>query len=410
VAGEPEYASLDFKEAIDFFKQKVNVPSAKWADIRDGAHARAFTVAGATKEGMLTDFRSAIDSAISNGTTLEDFRKKFDDVVARTGWEHAGSRDWRSKLIFNTNLSTAYAAGRHDQMTDPDVLRVMPYWRYRHSDNVDHPRPEHLAWDGLVLRHDDKWWSSHYAPNGWGCQCSVEPMTERQLQEMGKHGPDKAPADEPRDVTLNTSAGPVTISVPKGIDPGWGYSVGEANTGKQLSEQQMNAWRDQGADAWESMTPGDWRSAGQPAALSADIPKASPIAPAKDQAVLQAAIERAIGGKSAALMTPTGDSVGIDAEALASHMPPDRARWVPFLPELVSDPAEIWLRFERHKGTGRVVLRQRLIKLIQLEQRKGLLLVLQSSGGSLDAWTMLPVSDEKYLQSQRVGKLLWKRP
>ncbi len=83
---------------------------------------------------------------------------------------------------------------------------------------------------------------------------------------------------------------------------------------------------------------------------------------------------------------------------------------MPFLPELVNDPAEIWLRFERHKGTGRVVLRQRLIKLLQLDKRRRLLMVLQASGGSLDAFTMLSAEDQQYLQSQRVGWLLWIRP
>ena len=58
------------------------------------------------------------------------------------------------------------------------------------------------------------------------------------------------------------------------------------------------------------------------------------------------------------------------------------------------------------KGTGRVVLRQRLIKLLQLDKRHRLLMVLQASGGSLDALTVLSAADQEYLQSQRVGRLL----
>jgi len=171
----------------------------------------------------------------------------------------------------------------------------------------------------------------------------------------------------------------------------------------------MDAWERQGADAWESLTPGDWRSAGQPAALPADPPRATPVPPAHDQAALQTAIMRAIGGPIAALPMPTGDTVAIDAAALAAHLPADQASFAPFLSELVNDPAEIWLRFERHKGTGRVVLRQRLIKLLQLDKRRRLLMVLQASGGSLDAFTVLQDSDRDYLQSQRVGRLLWSR-
>ncbi|HVJ53462.1 MAG TPA: PBECR2 nuclease fold domain-containing protein [Aliidongia sp.] len=401
----PEYAALPFQEAVEFFRQKVNVPSAKWADVLGGAHARAFTVAGATKEGMLADFRTAIDSAIADGTTLDTFRKGFDDIVQRYGWDYKGGRAWRTRTIFETNLSTAYAAGRYAQMTDPDVVRLNPYWRYRHSDNVKHPRPEHLAWDGLVLRHDDPWWSTHMPPNGWGCQCSAEPLSERELKALGKNGPDRAPASDMRPATLNTSAGPVTIQVPKGVDPGWGYSVGEAASGKKLAELQMDAWRAEGEAAWESLTPGDWASAGRPKALPVDEAAASP---ASAPVGLQAAIERAIGGSTAALPLPTGDTVQIDAAALAAHLPAGQARFVPLLPELLRDPAEIWLRFERHKGTGKVVLRQRLIKLLRFADRQTVAMVLQASGGSLDTWTVLHDLDQ--LQAQRAGHLLWARP
>jgi hypothetical protein len=413
MAGEaPEYASLDFPEAIKFLRDKINVPSAKWADILGGAHATAFTVAGATKEGMLTDFRAAIDSAIASGTSLGDFQKAFDDIVAKNGWDHTGTRDFRTRVIFSTNLSTAYAAGRHAQMTDPDLLRVMPFWRYRHSDNVKCPRPEHLAWDGLVLRHDDPWWKTHYAPNGWGCQCSVEPLSARELKALGKSGPDTAPPLEPRDVELQTSAGPVTISVPKGIDPGWGYNVGETAQGRKLSEQQMQAWDDAGPDAWESLTPGDWQSAGRARSLPEDVPKAAPAPvppahPAATKPALQTAIERAIGGSSAALPTPTGDTINIDAAALAAHLPADAAELVPLLPEIAAEPYEMWLRFERHKGTGKVVLRRRLVKALQLGKLR-VMLLLQASGGNLDTLRLLGDQDE--LDAARIGRLIWSRP
>lgn len=405
--GAPEYASLPFDEAIQFLRQKVNVPSARWTDIIGGAHARAFTVAGATKDGMLADFRTAIDQALSQGTTLEDFRKSFDDIVQRYGWDHTGTRNFRTRVIFGTNLSTAYAAGRYAQMTDPDVRRVMPYWVYRHSDNSKCPRKDHQAWNGLVLRHDDPWWSTHYPPNGWGCQCYVEAITERQLRAMGKNGPDQAPPDEMRQVQLVTSAGPISIDTPKGVDPGWGYSVGEANQGRALSQQQMDAWAQQGSDAWESLTPGDWQSAGLPKSLPADPPKAVAIPPPKDRTAIQSAIQRAIGGSTAALQLPTGDTIGIDAAALAQHATPAQSPYIPLLPELIDDPAEIWLRFERHKGTGKVVLRQRLVKLLQLGRNHRLALALEASGGQLDG---INISAEADLNALRVGKLIWRRP
>ncbi len=162
-----KYMNLPFDEAIKFFRQKVNIPTKRWNDLWQGMHARGFMVAGAMKADLLSDFAGAIEKALADGTTLAEFRKDFDQTVNKHGWSYKGSRGWRTRLIFETNISTAYSAGRWKQMTDPDVLKTRPYLEYRHGDSI-HPRKEHLAWDGIVLPADDPWWDTHYVPNGWG--------------------------------------------------------------------------------------------------------------------------------------------------------------------------------------------------------------------------------------------------
>ena len=124
-------------------------------------------VAGAYKADLLSDFRDAVDKAIAQGTTLEEFRKDFDATVARHGWSYNGTRNWRSEVIYNTNIRTSYAAGRWEQLQDPDVKAFYGYLVYRHGDSRV-PRPQHLAWNGLTLPADDPWWKTHYPPNGWG--------------------------------------------------------------------------------------------------------------------------------------------------------------------------------------------------------------------------------------------------
>jgi len=56
---------------------------------------------------------------------------------------------------------------------------------------------------------------------------------------------------------------------------------------------------------------------------------------------------------------------------------------------------------------GRIVLRQRAIKMIQTTKDLGLIIVLQTVGGRLEAWTMVPSPDPKYVNKQRVEMLLW---
>lgn len=407
MAAEPEYRSLPFEEAIDFLRQKVNVPSPKWADILEGAHARAFTVAGATKEGMLGDFRTAIDKAIASGTTLADFRKDFDGIVQRYGWDYNGGRGWRTRVIYSTNLTTAYAAGRYSQMTDPGVLRYRPYWIYRHADGVKHPRPAHLAWDGLVLDATDPWWKTHYPPNGWGCHCYVEAISRRELAAMGKSGPDKAPPLEMEKRSVNTSAGPLAIDVPKGIDPGWGYNVGDAAFGSRGAAETMQA-AEANADNWKRMTPGDWRSAGRPAMLPAVPATAARMPPARDPAELERAIAAVIGGAERALAMPDGSTVLVNAAALAEHLARDlgRSAYLALLPELLADPQEIWLAFEQNSITGKVELRKRIVKVVTLGPH-ALTLVARAAEGRLEALTFFPTRRPGSLDQIRVGRLLW---
>jgi uncharacterized protein with gpF-like domain len=130
-------------------------------------HTRAFVVAGVTRADMLMDFREAVEKSITDGMTLKEFRNRFDTIVEKTGWIYKGGRNWRSRVIFETNIRTAYSAGRWKQMTDPELLKTRPYLIYRHGDSI-HPRELHLSWDNLVLPADDPWWQTHYPPNGWG--------------------------------------------------------------------------------------------------------------------------------------------------------------------------------------------------------------------------------------------------
>lgn len=150
------------------------VPTQAWDDITRSAHDQSFMVAGAEKADLLADLAGAVDKAIEKGTTLEEFRKDFREIVARngwTGWTGQGTEKgeaWRTRIIYQTNLRTSYAAGRYAQLKEAGYA----YWIYKHSHAV-HPRPQHLAWDGVALPPDHPFWATNYPPNGWGCGCEV---------------------------------------------------------------------------------------------------------------------------------------------------------------------------------------------------------------------------------------------
>lgn len=235
MASTIEAVDLPFQEAIDFMAQKAAVPTQRWTDVWETAHSRAFMVAGAASQALVQDFQKAIQKAIEQGTTLQEFRKDFYGIVDKHGWHgwtgegNPKTEAWRIRTIYETNLNMAYSAGRYAQQTDPDVLAIFPFWVYRHSGNP-HPRLQHKAWDGLTLRADDAWWRTNYPPNGWGCGCMVESITARGLARMGKTGPDPAPALDLTEKPIGKS-GRYQLT-PKGVDPGFGYNPGMAWKGE----------------------------------------------------------------------------------------------------------------------------------------------------------------------------------
>jgi hypothetical protein len=222
------WGSVPFEEQIKFFFQRKLVPTERWNDLWKDAHDAGFMVAGATKADLLGDLQNAVGRAIAEGTTLEQFRKDFDLIVQRhgwTGWTGEGTeagRAWRTHVIYDTNLRQSYHAGRWAQMWDARDRR--PFFVYRHNDGVTHPRPLHLSWDGIVVPIDSDWARTHHPQNGWGCQCWSYTINRRQLEKMGKSGPDTPPDDGTYEWT-DKRTGEVH-SVPKGIDPGFDYPPG----------------------------------------------------------------------------------------------------------------------------------------------------------------------------------------
>ena len=212
-----------FDQQLAFFRGKLGnlVPTQRWNDIEKAAHDKGFMVAGAQKAELLQDLAMAVDHAMSEGTGIEAFRKDFRAIVERHGWHGwtgegtARGRAWRTRVIYQTNMGTSYAAGRYAQLQEGGFS----LWVYRHNDSVQHPRPQHLAWNGLTLPPDHAFWKTHYPPDGWGCQCYVVgARSNRGAQRLGGQ-PDKPLPDGWDQIDPKTGA-------PPGVDKGWDYAPG----------------------------------------------------------------------------------------------------------------------------------------------------------------------------------------
>lgn len=235
------------KAAIEYFRAKGYQISWSWFDVWQEAQAKAFTVAGVMKLDVLQDIRSAVDAALAKGETYANFEQQLKPVLQAKGWwgrnaqidtdtgEMAGKAltAWRLKTIFQTNLQTAYQAGRYQAFMGNIADR--PYWMYV-AVMDRRTRPQHAALNGLVFRSDDPFWDSFYPPNGFNCRCRVRALDDDNLRERdlalssskGKLSEIQVPtsrrADAPPATVARYEYAPRKYVAP---DPGWSYNPGK---------------------------------------------------------------------------------------------------------------------------------------------------------------------------------------
>lgn len=196
------------------------VPTERWNDFWQEAHDTGFVVAGAMKADLLADLAAAVDKAITQNRSLDQFREEFLATAKAHNWKGwagqgtAKGEAWRARVIYRTNMATSYATGRMAQLVDGDFK----FWVYKHGNAIE-PRLQHLAWDGVALPPDHPFWQTHAPPNGWGCTCRVRGANSEAGIRRAKGDPGKALPDGWQTPDPRTGA-------PVGIDKGWDYAPG----------------------------------------------------------------------------------------------------------------------------------------------------------------------------------------
>lgn len=211
-----------FDEAIANLKGKLPEVSLAWDSLAGPVHGTVFTVAGSTSTDLVRDLHQAVVDAKANGTTITEFRKRFDQAVAEHGWSYRGKRGWRTQVIFDANMRSAAMAGRWQQLVANADRR--PFLQYRTAGDA-RVRPQHRQWNGRVYPITDSFWSTHYPPNGWGCRCTVRAYGQAELDAKGLQ---VSPPFQGKTRTVVDRDGVPTDQVPVGIDPGWDHNVGQS--------------------------------------------------------------------------------------------------------------------------------------------------------------------------------------
>lgn len=404
------FGALPFREQIGFFQRKLNLPTTAWTDIYTQEHDYAFVVAGANRDAIVSDFRAAVEKAIVDGTTLDEFRRDFDRIVAKHGWDYNGGRNWRSRVIYDTNLSTSYAAGRWEQ------LQHAPYWQYEHSDWVAHPRPHHVALNGLVLERGNPWWKYYFPPNGWGCECKVKGLWSRDLEKLGKTGPDQAPEVKYAEhiVGVRSPNGPRTVKVPEGIDPGFEYAPGNARLRSAIPPERPDppVPGSAGGPGLPNLQPLAPLPPPRPVASNLLLPKGlqpeeyvkaflEPLGASLEQPSI---VRDAIGERLA-----VGKELFQTAQGDWKVQKLGREVFIPLLARALLEPDEIWVRLEWLYALGKAVVRRRYIARFAVEGQEVPTLAVFELGS--DGWAGVTTFQGAAQTSQdwRVGTRLYSR-
>ena len=261
------------KEAVDYIRNKGWKPGWDYRDVWREEHAVAFTVAKATQMDLLSAIRTEVERAIADGITLREFRNTLTPILQKLGWWGRQSQvdpltgeikdvqlgsPRRLRTIYEVNCRTARAAGQWQRAER--TKKVLPYLLYQVGSAKKH-RPEHLSWNGTLLRFDDPWWDTHMPINAYGCKCHVRQVSEAEKNDLVRNGlpdPTAAPELDPetglptgrreRRMTRVKTQAPLikyrdwlnkrtgeAIRVPEGIDPGFDTNPGKARL-RNISE------------------------------------------------------------------------------------------------------------------------------------------------------------------------------
>ncbi len=420
-----ELKPLPPEEALTYLRSKGYKPGFAWQDVWQGEHARAFTVAKAMRLDILADIREALDKALAEGKTFEEFKRNLTPTLMDKGWwgrkemmdpatgefknVQLGSPR-RLRIMFDANIRTAHAAG--DWAKIERVKDRRPFLMYD-AVNDGRTRPQHKSWSGTILPVDDPWWDTHYTPNGWRCRCRVRQLGYRDLARLGLQVADKAPTIEMKP-WRNPRTGD-TVWVADGIDPGWGYNVGKEHMRSLVPPPSSGALSVPAINPPLDTTP-------MPAPRAVDakriLPGSKEAGALSEEGYLARFLKEfgATPDQPKMFVDKVGDPLFIgrrmfeDGQGRLKVTKRDREKGLLLVADALKDPDEIWWQWEQSRDTGRWSLVKRYLTRYTVDGKNAPALAVAKVGQ--DGWdgvSGFTPDSVNNLMNQRQGVLVYRR-
>ena len=199
VGADGAFLAMDFEAAIGLFRARNVVPPEAFFEALEEMRARAFTATRLTSQHVREVAYDKLLEALAGEGDFDAFARAVRDAEVTLGIEPQSHGYLRT--VFDTNVVSAYSAGRDVQLADEDVIEALPYRVYRAVIDA-RTRPTHAALDGKAwdARLTGEW-RSYQGPNGFNCRCMVvsddEHPGEAALSRSATH-PDPSFAGAPR--------------------------------------------------------------------------------------------------------------------------------------------------------------------------------------------------------------------
>jgi SPP1 gp7 family putative phage head morphogenesis protein len=250
------------KEAVRYLAEKRQQPSDGWETVSAQAHQHAFTVAQTAGFDVLGDIKSALEKARDQGLTHKQFQEQLKPLLQAKGWwgqaidpetgeilkTYPGTSrpvrygtPARLKLIYDQNMAGSNAAGRRERQLA--TAKLFPYWRYV-AVMDGRTRPTHKALNGQVFPTDHPFWAINYPPQGFRCRCTVQALTQAQVDKAGIQVESAEGEFVERQVPVNAGRDQLTVRGWKTgdgrefwPDPGFDHAPGD----RQLARSRLGS-------------------------------------------------------------------------------------------------------------------------------------------------------------------------
>lgn len=321
-----------FSEAIAFHRGRVPMADSAVAKIASDARMRAFWVTGLARQAEAVATHRLVDEALRNGTTDATFRAGYAQLTAANGGSLL-SVD-RQNLVIRQATGLAYSSGRIEKMLA--VKDTRPIWMYPLGPSDDHTTVICFQLQGFMAPADWPGWQRIAPPNHFRERhLALVSMTREQAQAF---------ADKGGKVLWKEDDGEFAVIDGQEIHPAPGFDMAPrllASDAKSLLEEFS-------------------KIAGELPAGDAETYSLSPIAELAEEDVIAwpdlvaagdaeegwAALREAAGVPDDLEETIVPDLFGDGAivnrgsyDAMFGDRDPEVA---PLLPELLTDPAEVW--------------------------------------------------------------------